>query len=172
MKWRILEVTPSIPKDFYRIRAWFGRALHMTSENRAVSLVPREEKQHEEVRIEFCIQSIVIWNPVVSVGSRTSWKWKMHHQEHCGQFLPWLGNGHWWYYESRENQFTERMDCQECQLEWVYLLVRRSVVQHETALLIIFLIGSLQPTNRFAEQRISHLLTTTLQRYDLHCHTV
>jgi len=55
MKWRILEVTPSIPKDIYRIRGWLGRALHMSSQSKVVSLVPLEKKQHEEVRIEFCI---------------------------------------------------------------------------------------------------------------------
>lgn len=58
MKWRILEVTPSIPKDIYRIRAWLGRALQMTSESDVVSLVPLKEKQHQEVRIE--VSSIVI----------------------------------------------------------------------------------------------------------------
>ena len=55
MKWRITEVRPSVRDDTYRIRTWFGRALHAQSGSDNVSAEPLEKKQHEEVSLDSSI---------------------------------------------------------------------------------------------------------------------
>jgi hypothetical protein len=49
MKWKLVEVVPSVPEDTYRIRTWLGRALHVKSFSDVVSVEPLEKKKHEDV---------------------------------------------------------------------------------------------------------------------------
>jgi hypothetical protein len=72
MKWRITEVKPSVPDDTYRIRTWFGRALHTHSGSDSVATEPLEKKQHEEVSLDSS-------NPSISVNlTELIWhQWKV-----------------------------------------------------------------------------------------------
>ena len=88
MKWKLVEVVPSVPEDTYRIRTWLGRALQAKSNSNVVSVEPLEKKNREDVCVEFGV-----WVDLTGflVENRTPWKWKMHHHESRGQFLPQLG---------------------------------------------------------------------------------
>jgi len=47
-KWSVLEVTPSVPKDTYRIRTLNGSAIHMKSGSGLVSVEVLEKGKHQE----------------------------------------------------------------------------------------------------------------------------
>ena len=118
MKWRIPEAIPSVPKDTYRIRTWLGLAIHVDPKGNVLSVNPLEKKRHEEVRVEYRIFFVYSWTWIDFlwrlVGSSTSWKWEMYHQECCIQFFPGLGNRQRWHYKGCiERQTFTRLDCQE-----------------------------------------------------------
>jgi hypothetical protein len=50
-KWRVLEVTPSVPRDTYRIRTLNGTALHLEPESGVISLENIKQGKHQEVRV-------------------------------------------------------------------------------------------------------------------------